>query len=98
LDIGTVFQVVAGSLESQLALDFACICLYEHADHCLTVACVGTRSTALAQAVAMPERVRIPIDENGLSGLPSADVDYRSGWCPCRLHAAGASAHSGCGR
>jgi PAS domain S-box-containing protein len=66
-DIQSIFQVVIRTLEDHLPVDFCCVCLYEPADHLLTVTRVGLRSEALAMELAMTERARIPIDENGLS-------------------------------
>ncbi len=59
-----------------MPLDFACICLHERSEHYLTVASVGTRSTALAPAVAMLQQARIPIDENGLSRCIKGQLVY----------------------
>lgn len=66
-DLHSIFQVVVRSLEEQLPIDFVCLCLYDRADHALTVACVGAKSQDLALELAMPERARVDIDENGLS-------------------------------
>jgi signal transduction histidine kinase/ActR/RegA family two-component response regulator len=64
-DPQNILQVVTRSLEEDLAIDFGCICL--HAPPALSVACVGPRSQALAARLAMPERARIEVDQNGLS-------------------------------
>lgn len=66
-DLKSIFQVVVRSLEDELPVDFACLCLYDAIDHALTVDCVGAKSGALARDLAMPERAKIEIDENGLS-------------------------------
>lgn len=66
-DLKSIFQVVIRSLEDQLPVDFACLCFHDTVDHVLTVECVGLKSGALALDLAMPERARIDIDENGLS-------------------------------
>jgi signal transduction histidine kinase/ActR/RegA family two-component response regulator len=66
-DLNSIFQVVVRCLEDQLPVDFACLCLYDRTDHSLTVARVGPNSEALALELAMPERARVSIDENGLS-------------------------------
>jgi signal transduction histidine kinase/CheY-like chemotaxis protein len=66
-DLKSIFQVVIRSLEDQLPVDFACLCFHDTVDHVLTVECVGLKSGALAMELAMPERARIDIDENGLS-------------------------------
>lgn len=66
-DLKSIFQVVIRSLEDQLPVDFACLCFHDTVDHVLTVECVGLKSGALALDLAMPERARIDVDENGLS-------------------------------
>jgi PAS domain S-box-containing protein len=66
-DVQSIFQVIVRSVEDQLPADFACLCLYDDLDRALTVAAVGAGSQALALELAMPERARIDIDENGLS-------------------------------
>jgi PAS domain S-box-containing protein len=66
-DNQSIFQVVVRSIEDQLPADFACLCLYDDLERALTVAAVGVNSRALALELAMPERARVDIDENGLS-------------------------------
>ena len=44
-----VFEVVLRSLEENLGVDFACICLYQAEPRRLTVTCVGERSLAVAR-------------------------------------------------
>jgi PAS domain S-box-containing protein len=66
-DLHSILQVVVRSLEDHLPLDFCCICLYDRADESLTVARVGVKSEAVARELALEEKARIAIDENGLS-------------------------------
>jgi PAS domain S-box-containing protein len=66
-DLQNLLRVVAGRLEEQLPVDFACACLYDATDNVLVVAQVGPRSAPLAAELGLVERARIPIDENGLS-------------------------------
>jgi PAS domain S-box-containing protein len=66
-DNQSIFQVVVRSIEDQLPADFACLCLYDDVERALTVAAVGVHSQALALDLAMPERARVDIDQNGLS-------------------------------
>ncbi len=75
-DLNSIFQVVVRSLEDELPVDFACLCLYDAVDHVLTVACIGVKSGALALDLAMPERARIDIDENGLSRCVQGRLVY----------------------
>lgn len=75
-DIKSIFQVAIRSIEDQLPVDFAGLCLHETVDHVLTVECVGLRSGAVALELAMPERSRIAIDENGLSRCVLGQLVY----------------------
>jgi len=47
-DLKSIFQVVVCTLEDQLPVDFACMCMHDAVDHVLTVARVGMKSDALA--------------------------------------------------
>jgi signal transduction histidine kinase/PAS domain-containing protein/ActR/RegA family two-component response regulator len=67
LDPQSIFQVVLRTLETELPLDFACICRLATGESILTVACVGIRSASLALELALPERTQVEIDQNGLS-------------------------------
>lgn len=75
-DLNSIFQVVVRSLEDQLPVDFGCLCFHDAVDHVLTVECVGIKSGALAMELAMPERSRIDIDENGLSRCVMGQLVY----------------------
>ncbi len=66
-DIQSIFQVVIRTLEEHLPVDFCCICLYDPVENCLIVTSVGAHSEVLAMELAMTERARVDIDENGLS-------------------------------
>jgi signal transduction histidine kinase/ActR/RegA family two-component response regulator len=75
-DLDSIFQVVVRSLEEHLPVDFAALCKYEHHARTLTVSRVGTRSGPLALDLAMTERSRIEIDENGLSRCVAGQLVY----------------------
>jgi signal transduction histidine kinase/ActR/RegA family two-component response regulator len=75
-DLDSIFQVVVRSIEDQLPVDFCCLCLYDRADHALTVSRVGLTSAPLALELAMPERARVDIDENGLSRCVRGQLVY----------------------
>jgi signal transduction histidine kinase/CHASE3 domain sensor protein/ActR/RegA family two-component response regulator len=66
-DVQSIFQVVIRRLESQLPLDFCCICLFEPQEKHLVVSSVGVRCAPLAMSLALPEHARIDLDANGLS-------------------------------
>jgi PAS domain S-box-containing protein len=76
LDVQSIFQVVVRSVEDQLPADFACLCLYDGLDRVLTVAAVGVGSQPLALDLAMAERARVEIDENGISRCVQGQLVY----------------------
>jgi signal transduction histidine kinase/ActR/RegA family two-component response regulator len=94
-DLDSIFQVVVRSVEDHLPADFAAMCKYEHHIGILTVSRVGTRSAKLALELAMDERARIEIDQNGLSRcvaghlVHEADITNIPYPFPRRLAAAG---------
>jgi PAS domain S-box-containing protein len=75
-DTPSIFQVVVRTLEEHLPLDFCCVCSYEPADNELIVSSVGIRSQALAMELALSQRARIEVDENGLSVCVGGRVVY----------------------
>jgi signal transduction histidine kinase/CheY-like chemotaxis protein len=75
-DLNSIFQVVVRSLEDELPVDLACMCLHDGTDQSLTVARIGVKSSVLAFGLAMPERARIDIDQNGLSRCVAGDLVY----------------------
>jgi PAS domain S-box-containing protein len=75
-DLKSIFQVVVGTLEESLQLDFACVCLHDEPAHAFTVACLGAKSGALAQDLAMHERASIDIDGNCLSRCAQGQLVY----------------------
>ena len=75
-DLASVYQVVVRRLEDNLPVDFGCVCLYDPEAGILTVTRVGVNSEALAMELAMKERARIPIDQNGLSRCVQGHLVY----------------------
>jgi PAS domain S-box-containing protein len=73
-----VFEVVLRSLEQNLGVDFACICLYQAEPQLLTVTCVGERSLALARQMGLDERAQIEIDENALGRCVRGELVYEA--------------------
>ena len=77
-DLDSIFQVVVRSVEEHLPADFAAMCDYRktgHADRS-TVRRVGARSEQLALELAMTERARIEIDQNGLARCVAGELVY----------------------
>jgi PAS domain S-box-containing protein len=66
-DLQSILQVVVQSLESNLPVDFSCLCLYDEAFNSLQVARIGVRSESLAHQLGLTANSRVPIDSNGLS-------------------------------
>lgn len=75
-DLDSIFHVVVRSVEEHLPADFAVMCNYEHHAGILTVSRVGARSAPLALDLAMAERSRIEIDQNGLSRCVAGKLVY----------------------
>lgn len=76
LDLPSIFQVIAGSLEDDLPVDFICLCQYDAAAQKLTVAAVGAKSASVAQALNLPGKNGIPLDQNGLSRCVQGNLVY----------------------
>jgi len=75
-DLSSIFQVAVRSLEDELPVDLACLCLHDSTDQTLTVARFGVKSSNLALGLAMPERARLAIDQNGLSRCVRGELVY----------------------
>jgi signal transduction histidine kinase/CheY-like chemotaxis protein len=65
-DLASIFQVVVGSLEDHLNVDFACLCQYDQVERELAVARVGATSSRRAAEIGLGEKAKIEIDEQGL--------------------------------
>lgn len=75
-DLLSIFQVVIRSLETDLPIDFGCVCLYHEAERTLTVNSIGSRSDAMLKQLAMAERERISVDRNGLAACVQGKLVY----------------------
>ena len=76
-DLPSIFQVLLRNLEDELRIDFGCICLYDVADaDVLSVATIGANSRKHAQALAVDEQFRIPVDQNGLARCVTGELVY----------------------
>jgi signal transduction histidine kinase/ActR/RegA family two-component response regulator len=60
-DLASIFQVVIRTLEDQLPVDFACLCLYDEAVNDVMIASVGLRSAAVASTLALNEQSHIDL-------------------------------------
>ncbi len=94
-DLPSIFQVVLGTLEENLPIDFGCFLLYDATDRSLEVSTFGPASHALAPALALSERQSVPIDANGLSRCVAGQLVHEPDMrevafaFPSRLAAAG---------
>ncbi len=75
-DLRSIFQVVIRSLQSDLPIDFGCICMYDDAQSLLTVTSIGSRSDAVTKQLAMAENERIAVDSNGLAACLKGQLIY----------------------
>jgi signal transduction histidine kinase len=65
-DLLSIFQVVLGSLEEHLPIQFGCVCLHESTAGVMTVEAVGPASGTHAPALGLTTSSSIPIGQNGL--------------------------------
>jgi PAS domain S-box-containing protein len=75
-DLKSIFQVVVGSLEADLPLDFACICLCVPDTEALTIANIGSRSIELGRKLNLTDEGMIPIHQNGLTACVNGKLIY----------------------
>jgi PAS domain S-box-containing protein len=75
-DLPGVLEVVVGSLEDHLPLEFCCACLYDPADRTLAVTCVGPKGEPVARALGLAEKARVRSDGNGLSKCIRGQLVY----------------------
>ncbi len=88
LDLSSIFQVMARTLEDNLPVDFVCVCTYQPASGRaaeapgdapagrLLVTSVGTRSAALAEEAGMSQGARLPVDGSSLARCVRGHVVY----------------------
>jgi signal transduction histidine kinase len=74
-DLHSIAQVLIGTLEDQLPVDFGCVCLYEDPDS-LVIAGVGLKSANLNAALGLAEHTHIPLGENGLAHCVRGELVY----------------------
>jgi len=75
-DLASIFQVVVGSLEDHLNVDFACLCQYDQVERQMTVARVGANSARLAVALELSDGARVEIDDSGLGRCVRGELVY----------------------
>jgi len=76
LDLPSIFQVVVGTLEADLPLDFGCVCTYQAGTQFVSLQSIGARSRPQAAAMALADGAAIPVNENGLSRCIGGELVY----------------------
>src|ERR1700732_3673898 len=75
-DLASIFQVVLGSLEENLPMDFGCFLLYDPAAQSLTVSAIGVAGRGFADQLGLAKQVDVPVDANGLSRCVAGQLVY----------------------
>jgi len=75
-DLPSIYQVVIRTIEDQLPVDFACMCLYDRAANDLMVASVGLRSAELAMELALTEQQHVNIGDDCISKAVLGQLIY----------------------
>ena len=75
-DLQSIFQVVLGSLEENLPIDFGCFLLYDAVAQSLEVSTVGAAGRRFTDTLGLTERLIVPIDQNGLSRCVAGQLVY----------------------
>jgi signal transduction histidine kinase/ActR/RegA family two-component response regulator/HAMP domain-containing protein len=75
-DVESVFQTVVGSVEEQLPVDFACVCVYEREREVLKVSTIGSRSLELARDLGVVPPYTLAIESNGLERCIRGELIY----------------------
>jgi signal transduction histidine kinase/ActR/RegA family two-component response regulator/uncharacterized membrane protein affecting hemolysin expression len=76
LDLASIFQVIAGSLEEDLPVDFVCLCQYDAVAQLLNVSAIGSKSGPAALAMGITGRTAIPLGHNGLARCAQGHLVY----------------------
>jgi PAS domain S-box-containing protein len=74
-DLQSILQVVLGTLEDHLPIDFGVIATHEEGGSALEVICVGAKSRTLALEMDLPERSRIS-DEKSLARCMQGELTH----------------------
>lgn len=73
-DVDSLLRVVAAGIESDLHVDVALVCDYDHAHQQLVVRCAGPSGEALGDRVRLRPGDTIPIVENGLTAMATSPL------------------------
>jgi signal transduction histidine kinase/ActR/RegA family two-component response regulator len=75
-DLPSIFQVVLGSLEGDLPIDFGCFLLHDPGAKTLKVAALGKKGSRFAESLSLLPQGSVPIDQNGLSRCVGGELVY----------------------
>src|SRR5271155_228748 len=75
-DLPSIFQVVLGSLEANLPIDFGCFLLYDADERSLTVSGQRSAGCAFAETLQLSDGAVVPIDKNGLARCIAGNLVY----------------------
>jgi signal transduction histidine kinase len=75
-DLPSIFQVVLGSLEGNLPIDFGCFLIRDPAGQSLIVSALGVAGQAFADKLGLADGSIVPIDQNGLSRCIAGQLVY----------------------
>jgi PAS domain S-box-containing protein len=75
-DLRQVFEIVLRSLEDNLGIEFACLCVYQAEPQVLIISCVGERSADLGKQIGISEGAQIEVDANGLGRCVHGELMY----------------------
>jgi len=75
-DLRSIFQVVLHSVEENLHIDLACICMSDGSAATITVNNIGPKSLALASELGLHEQAAIEVDQNGLARCLRGELVY----------------------
>jgi signal transduction histidine kinase/ActR/RegA family two-component response regulator len=75
-DLPSIFQVVVGSLEQEMSLDFACMCLYREATNDVIVSSVAPRSMGIARKLSLFESAQMDIGDDCIAKAERGQLIY----------------------
>jgi signal transduction histidine kinase/DNA-binding response OmpR family regulator len=75
-DLPSIFQVVLGSLEGELPIDFGCFLIHDPTAQSLSVGALGAAGRVFADGMELVEGASVAIDPNGLSRCVAGHLVY----------------------
>jgi PAS domain S-box-containing protein len=94
-DLRSIFQVVLHSVEENLHIDLACICMSDGSGKSITVNNIGPRSLEAATALGLREQTQIEVDQNGLARCLRGELVYEPDISPSAFPFVGLMARGG---